>query len=318
MSMEKGFVLGSKYRILEEVGRGAFSNCYRAHLINEDGTDVEDSTELWVKLCHYSKYSFKNEFEISQEITIHDRLLKSIDFDVVQLTDEETWNTQTYEYITSEFMPNGDLFGYVNSDCFDEEWARLIFKQILRGLESLHNDGFAHMDIKLGNILLDSNFLPKLADFGFTIRVPKDALLPSSEFKNKGTKHYIPPEILEGSEFNGYSADIFALGVVFFALMIGDYPFDSATKKDKKYGNFYKKSAKIFWAKHSKAKKRISKGLISESFVDLITRMLLPNPDERLTIEEIKMHDWYQQSSMGASDLKDYFESLKALSKSRK
>ena len=154
------------------------------------------------------------------------------------MNSDENSNINGREYVVSEFMPNGDLLSCVNKDWIDEECVRLIFKQILAGIESLHNDGYAHMDIKLGNILIDSNFFPKLADFGYTIKVPKDRLLQSCEYKSKGTKHYISPEILEGTEFNAFYADIFSLGVVMFTLLIGDFPFDSATIKDKKYCNF--------------------------------------------------------------------------------
>mmetsp|Transcript_889 Transcript_889/g.847 ORF Transcript_889/g.847 Transcript_889/m.847 type:complete len:88 (+) Transcript_889:315-578(+) len=87
-------------------------------------------------------------------------------------------------------MPNGDLFNFVNST-FDEGCARFMFKHILRGIETLHKDGFAHMDIKLGNILLDSNYMPKLSDFGFCQRITKGVSLQSKELKFAGTKHYI-------------------------------------------------------------------------------------------------------------------------------
>ena len=317
MSIEKGLILNGKYKIIEEIGKGATSAWYKAFILNEDGTENKDLPEVWVKLWQFVKHSFKSEYDLSQELTTHERILKSNDFDVVHLFNEHDKEIHCYEYIITDLMSNGNLFDYVNNECFNEEWARFIFKQILRGVESLHGDGFAHMDLKLGNILLDSNCLPVLADFGVTTRIPKDSLILSTEFKNKGTKRYTCPEILEGYEFNGFLADVFSLGVLLFTLMVGDFPFESATKKDKKYANFYKKSPKLFWVKHSKAKKRISKGSISDSFIDLVTKMLLPNPEERITIENIKLNEWYLQPSMSASEVKEYLEELKTDSKFR-
>ena len=318
MSVEKGLILNSKYKIIDRIGKGASSTWYKAFILNEDGTENLDLPEVWVKLWLFSMYSFKNEYDVSQEITVHDRILKSNEFDVIHLPDSHKKDTHCYEYIITDLMPNGNLFDFANNDGFNEEWARFIFTQILRGVESLHNDGFAHMDLKLGNILLDSNYLPMIADFGVTTRISKDTLLFSTDFKHKGTKRYTCPEILEGYEFNGFAADIFSLGVLIFTLMIGDFPFESAIKKDKKYSNFYKKFPKTFWAKHSKAKKRISKGVISDSFIDLITKMLLPNPEERITLENIKLHEWYHLPSMSAAEVTEYLDEMKIRSNFRK
>lgn len=317
MSLESGFILNDKYKVLEKVGRGAFSNCYRAVQLNDDGTENDKAPEVSIKLSTKPEYSFWNEFIVSQDLKIHNRLLRHNDFNTVQLYDKVTEKRQNHEYLVSKFMGNGDLFRFASNEGFDEGWARFLLKQILKGLESLHQDGYAHLDIKLGNILLDHNYLPKIADFGFVHRVPQDSLLVSKDFKYKGTKHYICPEIHAETDFNGQSADIFALGVCFFVLLVGDYPFTNATKTDVKYRNLYKKNPYVFWKKHSRAKKRMNKGLISESFANLITKMITPNSEERLTISEIREHEWFQKPCMWVSKIKDYFEALQHQKKSK-
>lgn len=93
--------------------------------------------------------------------------------------------------------------------------------------------------------------------------------------------------------------------------MVGDYPFGVAKESDTRYKNLYKKNPFIFWNKHSMAKKKISKGLISDDFIDLITRMLMPNPKDRIDISEIKEHAWFQDSAMDESEVKAYFSSIK-------
>lgn len=123
--------------------------------------------------------------------------------------------------------------------------------------------------------------------------------------------NYICPEIFSEETFIGSAADIFAIGVSLFILIVGDYPFRVAKKSDIKYQNMYKKDPFVFWRKHSRAKKKISKGKISDQFIDLVTRMLIPSQEDRISIEEIKEHNWFQENIMEVSMVKDYMEQIR-------
>lgn len=307
--MEAGHIVDAKYEIVKKIGKGAFSNCYLANVITDQAEEPEEQVVL--KIALRPEFSLASEVIISSELTPHNGLIKYFYHGVTQIYDSVSMTNKDHEYIVAEHMVNGDLYKYVTNKGFDEKCARYLFKNALDALEFLHNDGYAHLDIKLGNILLDKNFNPKLWDFGFIQRVHKDGLLDWKEFNCKGTKHYIWPEIYGDESFNPQAADIFALGVTFFVLLVSDYPFDKAVKSDKKYQNLYGKNPFIFWKKHSRAKKKISKGLISDSFIDLITKMLIPIKEDRITIKGIKDHEWFQEPWMSASDAKDYFEALK-------
>ena len=84
--------------------------------------------------------------------------------------------------------------------------------------------GVAHRDIKLENILLDSDLNVKVADFGFAAYKNIHALNT-----RRGTKTYMAPEIREGKIYNGKKVDTFSLGVVIFTLVQGNFPFLKAT-----------------------------------------------------------------------------------------
>jgi serine/threonine protein kinase len=312
--MEPGFIVDDKYKILEKVGKGAYATCYKAEMISDAVTEDGEETPLYVlKVAQTPEISLFEEFNVSQEACRHDRLLKYIEHGSVKIGNEFEGDLKSHEFLVSEFMVNGNMFKFVRNDGFDEDCARFLFRNILQGLEFFHKSGYAHLDIKLGNMLLDENYFPKLADFGFAQRIPIDDTFNSNEFKLTGTKHYICPEITEDTTFNGQAADVFALGVSFFVLLVGDYPFNSASKSDPKYKNMYKKDPNVFWRKHSRAKKKINKGLLSDNFMDLISRMLKPCKDDRIKIHEIKEHPWYTSSDMSPIKVQSYFDSIMSM-----
>lgn len=89
-------------------------------------------------------------------------------------------------------------------------------------MEYLHTNDVCHRDLKLDNLLLDSNFNLKVTDFGF-----------ASDFKQfggyfdtvKGSNGYMSPEMFSAKPYNGVYADIFAMGVILFAMKLGIPPF---------------------------------------------------------------------------------------------
>lgn len=78
-----------------------------------------------------------------------------------------------------------------------------------------------HRDIKLENILLDSNHNIKIIDFGFSIIIPDDKKLKIF----CGTPSYMSPEIVSKIEYVGSKADIWALGILLYVMLQGKFPF---------------------------------------------------------------------------------------------
>ena len=146
----------------------------------------------------------------------------------------------------------------------------------------MHDNGIAHWDIKLENILLDDKFNIKICDFGFATdeKVRK---------VKKGTESYLAPEIFVEKEYETFLTDIFAVGVVLFEMLKGSLPFGIASSRDQYYSLFKLKN-NFFWKTHST---REAKDFFSEEFKNLINGMLNIKPLERFTLEEIKQSDWY-------------------------
>jgi serine/threonine protein kinase len=173
---------------------------------------------------------------------------------------------------------------------FSEEISRKIFFDLLKAIEVCHKSGITHGDIKLQNILLNSNFNLKLIDFGFAKNI-KDGLI--SEIT--GTRFYNAPEMFSCATigYDGVMADIFSLGIVLFILVMGFYPFDKPNITDNKYKFIVKKDYKGFW---KKCEQKISNNIgISNEFKDLFEKMVCYQPKERIGINDIKGHPWLKE-----------------------
>ena len=136
-------------------------------------------------------------------------------------------NGKVYEnliYIIMDYVPEGMLYDVVeNFQGVGEIVANYFFKQLVDGLEYLLKNQVAHLDLKLENILVDSNMDIKITDFGFS------SVGPSYVDAYGGTKAYMAPEILERKSYNGFKADIFSFGVLLFITTIGTFPFVEAS-----------------------------------------------------------------------------------------
>ena len=127
-----------------------------------------------------------------------------------------------------EYVGGGSLHGYLKSKPnrrLEEEEAKRIFKQILSGIHYCHSKCITHRDIKLENLLLDHKGNIKIIDFGFSTCIPNDRKIKIF----CGTPSYMAPEIVSKKEYAGPPADIWALGVLLYALLNGCFPYRGQT-----------------------------------------------------------------------------------------
>jgi len=158
---------------------------------------------------------------------------------------------------------------------------------MMSGLNYMHSKGYAHRDIKPENLLLTSDFVLKIADFGFaTLLEGKDK---SGILKTKlGTDGYMAPEI-QKKNYVGTQVDIFAAGVILFIMYTASPPFEKSIPEDPYYRLIKDKNYAAFWNFHSKRKPA---GFFTDDFKDLIQKMLAFDPSERPTMVQIASHPW--------------------------
>uniref|UniRef100_A0A8C3V3X0 protein kinase C n=1 Tax=Catharus ustulatus TaxID=91951 RepID=A0A8C3V3X0_CATUS len=145
--------------------------------------------------------------------------------------DEDIDWVQTEKHVFEQASNHPFLVGL--HSCFQTEssisfYTRFYSAEISLALNYLHERGIIYRDLKLDNVLLDSEGHIKLTDYGMC----KEGLRPGDTTSTFcGTPNYIAPEILRGEDY-GFSVDWWALGVLMFEMMAGRSPFDIVGSSD--------------------------------------------------------------------------------------
>ena len=186
--------------------------------------------------------------------------------------------TSTNLYLIMEYIKGIELFEYINEKHYlTEVEACKFYQQIISGIEYLGKIKVVHRDIKPENLLISNKDTIKIVDFGLSNTYFNDNLLSTA----CGSPCYAAPEMIKGKKYSGLCVDIWSSGVVLYAMLCGSLPFE-----DDNNDKLYKKILK--------GKLEIPK-FLSELASDFLHCILNVNPDERYTIEEIKMHPWFNQ-----------------------
>jgi serine kinase len=199
---------------------------------------------------------------------------------------EDLFRTKTKVYIIMDYMPNGNVGSVIRKSGPLCEWkTKAWFCPIAKAVQYLHKHKIAHRDLKLDNILLDAHFNPKLTDFGFSRFVATDPKSKKGEKSDTfcGTPSYNAPEIISHTPYDPYIIDVWCLGICLFVMLNEDYPFDRANK-EKMYENQMKRNFKFRSAVESK---------VSADVKDLIRKLLEPDPNTRININDVCKHFWF-------------------------
>nr|QJD55598.1 snf1-related protein kinase [Euplotes vannus] len=254
------------YRVGKVLGRGAFGKV---------NLTIHRLTEEMVAIKSLNKEFLTDEVS-RQKVMKEVKILKKMRHkNIIQLLD--TFETQKHIIFVMELCSGGDLLNYVRKRRkLTEDNAKPLFKQILEALQYCHRLNILHRDIKLDNIILDSEGVIKVGDFGVSkIINPKEVM-----YDQCGTPAYIAPEILRDKGYRGFGIDVWSAGVVLYAMLYGTVPFRAQGMNEL--------HEMIVNAKYS------LKPEISEEARDLLKKILEVDPKKRLTIPQILDHPWFK------------------------
>lgn len=245
----------------------------------------------------------ENEVEIMKNLS-HPNIINLLEFSDSATYKKPNGYSEDVFYLALELANGGELFDFIaQTGRFSEKVARYYFLQMCSAFSYLHGNGVSHRDMKPENIMLDSEYNLKIADFGFSST-------KSQNESRKGTENYMAPEIHMKQIYSGATVDLFAAGIILFIMVTQHPPFAMATPKDPHYKTISANRFDLFWKLHSRNKPG---GLefFSEEFRDLITLMLSFNPIERPSLAEIVEHPWCKGETPSYEEIKEEFQQRK-------
>ncbi|XBW35562.1 hypothetical protein QEN19_001137 [Hanseniaspora menglaensis] len=252
-----------KYQIIKTLGEGSFGKVKLAYYKNN---------KVALKIISTNKLKQDDmRGRIDREIQFlrllrHPHIIKL--YDVIKSEEEII---MVMEYASNE------LFDYIiQREKLPENEGRRFFQQIISAIEYCHRLKIVHRDLKPENLLLDEKLNVKIADFGLSNIMQDGNFLKTS----CGSPNYASPEVISGKLYAGPEVDVWSCGVILYVMLCRRLPFDD-------------ESIPVLF-------KNISNGVytlppfLSEGAVDLIKKMLIVNPLNRITIDEIFEHEWFK------------------------
>ncbi|KAK7311724.1 hypothetical protein RJT34_10035 [Clitoria ternatea] len=257
-----------KYEIGRTIGEGTFAKVKFAQ-----NTETGESVAMKV-LDRSTIIKHKMVDQIKREISIMKLVRHPY---VVRL--HEVLASRTKIYIILEFITGGELFDkIIHHGRLSEAESRRYFQQLIDGVDYCHSKGVYHRDLKPENLLLDSLGNIKISDFGLSA-LPEQGV--SILRTTCGTPNYVAPEVLSHKGYNGAVADVWSCGVILYVLLAGYLPFDELDLT-----TLYSKIEKAEFS---------CPPWFPVGAKTLIHRILDPNPETRITIEQIRSDEWFQR-----------------------
>ena len=256
------------YLVKTNLGEGTFGKV-------KLGIYIKNGEKVAIKIINKKKLKQKNDqIHLKREIDLLQKLNHINIISVYEIFE----NIDNY-YIVMEYCSRGELFNYiVSKHRLNENEAAYYFYQLINGLEYIHSVGISHRDIKPENLLLTNNYILKIIDFGlsnyYQENINKFLRTPC------GSPCYSSPEMVSGKSYDGFKVDIWSCGIVLFAMLCGYLPFDD--KNDDK--NIFKKIVEC------EIKYPF---FLSDIAKDMITKLLIKDPNKRINIKQIKNHPFY-------------------------
>ncbi|MEM9412731.1 MAG: protein kinase, partial [Planctomycetota bacterium] len=254
------------YSIEQFVGAGACGEVW-------SGTEKKTGRRVAIKF-----YTRRNKDDVELLAREVEKLVAlSADRYAVQLVDVD-W-TSDPPYFVIDYFEHGSLEDLLHKEkSLPVALAEDLFTEIARGLMHLHGKGIFHCDLKPGNVLLDEDNKPRLADFG-------QARLKTEKAPSLGTLFFMAPEQADLDAVPAAKWDVYALGAIFYCMLVGKPPYhseclteriESSTTVEERLKQ-YKKSLR---SAETPTEHRDVPG-VDRSLAEIIERMIDPSPGQR-------------------------------------
>ncbi|MBA2541267.1 MAG: serine/threonine protein kinase [Deltaproteobacteria bacterium] len=207
-----------KYELLERVGQGGMAVVYR-------GLDRSLKRVVAVKILHkhLSDYQeardrFEREAQAVAKLR-HENILEIFDY-----SGADEAKSLGSSYIVTEFIEGSTLKQAITDRPIQyPEIGAMIILQVCRALAHAHAAGVLHRDVKPENVMIRTDGVVKLMDFGISHMLDLERLTVTGQLL--GSPAYMAPEHVEGRQLD-FRTDVFAAGIVLYQLTVGRLPFE--------------------------------------------------------------------------------------------
>lgn len=258
----------AEYILERTIGKGNFA-------VVKLATHNIIKAKVAIKIMNKSLLGLNNLEKVTREIEAMKRLEHP---HIVKLY--QVLETDTKIFMVMEYAEKGEVFDHISqAHAFTEKDARELFWQVVCAINYCHKSSVVHRDLKAENLLLNSNYQIKVADFGFCNFFELHKLLST----HCGSPQYAAPEVFKGELYDGPLADVWSLGVVLYIMVCGSFPFPGESLGD--------------------IRNQVLRGLVrfpfflSTSCEYLVRGMLQVDPSKRFRIEQIISTPWMQASN---------------------
>jgi len=283
-------MIDNRFALNECLGIGGSSKVYSAR----DSTNKDFALKIIRKDKGYSedlsKNLVENEFGVMTRLGAHPNIVNWVGANsegTAALAD----GVHSIRYLVLECCKHGSLSSVIRqTGPLEETVAKFLFLQLWHATRFIHEKSFAHLDIKLENILLDDCFNIKLADLGTAIDIGESLGFTD---KKRGTMVYMAPEMKNKQPddmVDATIADVYSLGVCLHLLLTAEFPTENEFNTD--FSSMETESSTDLKSveKLGIVKSRLK--YLSEDARDFLEEMLEDNAFFRLSIDEVIQHPW--------------------------
>lgn len=294
-------LIDGRFLIQDKIGEGLNAIVYKCF-------DLQINRYFALKLIRdlvvrkFGKKAIENEIGYLERLNDHDISSRLFHYSF----EGKKWDslTKRYEnkvYLVLELMEKGEFFDlrFIKRN-FPLKIARFFFKQLVDNLMILYSLNIGHRDMKMENIVVDSEFNLKIIDFGFSTDIFDKAGEKILHKDFVGTEKYRAPELNENKPYHSDKADIFTLGVILFSMLIGKSAFSKSVQSDKFYKYIYRDDFTTFW-------KMVNDDNITTDAIEIIDEMLRYNFHKRIEIVDILKSRFYNGECESTENVKSFF-----------
>ncbi|WP_338201149.1 Stk1 family PASTA domain-containing Ser/Thr kinase [Lactobacillus rizhaonensis] len=211
--INKGYLLGDRYRIIDTLGEGGMANVYLAEDIILQRKVAVKILRLDLQKEPQTLARFQREALATSELS-HPNIVMVLD----------VGTDHGLPYMVMEYVDGPDLKEYIRANSpLNLGNIIKIMDQILSAMSLAHKHNVIHRDLKPQNILMDKHGNIKIADFGIAVALNQNSVTQTNSAI--GSVHYMSPEQTRGGLVTKQS-DIYSLGIILYELITGNVPFN--------------------------------------------------------------------------------------------